>query len=52
MRGVAKYSAVFSSCLYIVICLIPLFIILAVKISNPELINSLADGQMVYQKLF
>ena len=48
---VAKYSAIFSSFLYIVICLIPLFIILAVKISNPEIINSLADGQMVLPKI-
>ncbi|NQY80308.1 MAG: sodium:solute symporter family protein [Candidatus Caenarcaniphilales bacterium] len=49
--NVAKYSAIFSSFLYIVICLIPLFIILAVKISNPEILSDLSDEQMALPKI-
>ena len=47
----ARYSAIFSSVLYIIICLIPLSIILAVKITNPDLIMGLDDQQMVLPKI-
>lgn len=49
--AVAKYSGIFSAFLYIAISLIPAFIILGIKVSQPELISELTDGQMVLPKI-
>lgn len=48
---VAKYSGIFSAFLYIVISMLPVFIILGIKVSRPELIHELTDGQMILPKI-